>query len=232
MDNRAQKGLLLKQVRESKGISLEAVHEATKIPMDALSAIEEGYTIRSLSHFYLRSFLKIYAQHLGVDVSKVVEDYQPEKLPPHINEKKEEITVEKLKPVLTPQAKDWIIRILIALLILFVLIKIVSFVIHKKSQKTTRADTASVRSGERKKTIKGKSETRSEKKKVTADKSATTAQNTAVSPPKAKNPSAEQDAEKIDLVVRAKKDNWLQVKVDGEIVFRSTLKKGAVENWH
>ena len=35
-------GAILKKARESQGLSLEIVHEATKIPMDALRAIEEG----------------------------------------------------------------------------------------------------------------------------------------------------------------------------------------------
>ena len=51
MDKRVQKGQVLKQAREAKGISLVAVHEATKIPLDALKAIEEGYTIRPLTSF-------------------------------------------------------------------------------------------------------------------------------------------------------------------------------------
>ena len=90
MENRPQnKGQILKRLRESKGIALETVHESTKIPMDALKAIEEGYTIRTLSSFYYRGFLKIYAQFLKVDVGEVLDDYHPEKIPPPKVEKKE-----------------------------------------------------------------------------------------------------------------------------------------------
>ena len=35
-------GVILKQEREAQGLSLDIVHEATKIPLDALRAIEEG----------------------------------------------------------------------------------------------------------------------------------------------------------------------------------------------
>jgi len=52
------KGLILKQARESKGIPLQTVHEVTKIPLDALKAIEEGYKIRTLSDFYYSHILK------------------------------------------------------------------------------------------------------------------------------------------------------------------------------
>src|SRR3989338_3955267 len=106
MDNRAQKGLLLKQVRESKGISLGAVHEATKIPLDSLRAIEEGYKVRTLSPFYLKGFLKMYASYLEVDIKEVVDDYRPEKLPQHekiIVEKAD--VLEKLNKIFTKERK-------------------------------------------------------------------------------------------------------------------------------
>ena len=48
MDNQSQKGQILKKAREAKGLGLDVVHEATKIPMDVLRAIEEGYTVRTL----------------------------------------------------------------------------------------------------------------------------------------------------------------------------------------
>ena len=70
------KGSLLKKERESKNISLDTVQEATKIPLDVLKAIEEGYTIRTLSLFYLKGFVKMYAQYLGVDPDKILKDFR------------------------------------------------------------------------------------------------------------------------------------------------------------
>ena len=48
---------ILKSTRMARGLTLEIVHEATKIPMDALRAIEEGYSVRILSPFYYRGFI-------------------------------------------------------------------------------------------------------------------------------------------------------------------------------
>jgi hypothetical protein len=62
---------ILKDTRVSKGLTLEIVHEATKIPLDALKAIEEGYSSRILSPFYYRGFIKIYAEFLGLNVKEV-----------------------------------------------------------------------------------------------------------------------------------------------------------------
>src|SRR5437868_1229024 len=66
---------ILKNTRESKGLTLEIVHEATKIPMDALRAIEEGYTSRILSPFYYRGFIKIYSEFLGLNVAEIYKQY-------------------------------------------------------------------------------------------------------------------------------------------------------------
>ncbi len=62
---------LFKQTRESKGISLEMVHDATKIPMDVLKGIEEGYQVGTISKFYYKGFLKLYAKYLNINAEQV-----------------------------------------------------------------------------------------------------------------------------------------------------------------
>ena len=74
MEQPSGQAKFLKQTREKRAISLQSVHEGTKIPLDVLKAIEEGYKIRTLSPFYYRGFLKMYAQYLGVDISQIPED--------------------------------------------------------------------------------------------------------------------------------------------------------------
>ena len=75
MDSNNEKASVLKTTREAKGLTLEIVHEATKIPMDALRAIEEGYSVRILSPFYYRGFIKIYSEFLGLDVAEMFKQY-------------------------------------------------------------------------------------------------------------------------------------------------------------
>jgi cytoskeleton protein RodZ len=65
-------GRLLKLERQRKSETLEMVHEATKIPIDSLKAIEEGYKVRMLSSFYYKNFVRLYAQYLGMDAQKLV----------------------------------------------------------------------------------------------------------------------------------------------------------------
>ena len=78
--NKKTPGELLRKVRESRGITLEDVYIAMKIPLDVLRAIEEGYTVRTLSPFYLKGFIKMYAQYLGVNTESLVyEEEEPKK---------------------------------------------------------------------------------------------------------------------------------------------------------
>lgn len=60
-------GKTLKAAREEQGFSLDMVHETTKVPLDALRAIEEGYSISSMSPFYYKGFVRIYAEFLGLN---------------------------------------------------------------------------------------------------------------------------------------------------------------------
>ena len=87
-------GTLLKSTREARGISLRVVHEATKIPMDVLRAIEEGYTVRTLTPFYFKGFIKMYAGYLKINVQDI----------PIEERKQERPTVSVLKPRVAPPA--------------------------------------------------------------------------------------------------------------------------------
>src|ERR1039457_935210 len=80
-DSNNDKPSILKSTRVAKGLTLEIVHEATKIPMDSLKAIEEGYSVRILSPFYYRGFIKIYAEFLGLDVGEMYKHYGLDQTP-------------------------------------------------------------------------------------------------------------------------------------------------------
>ncbi len=233
MENRpSNKGQILKKLRESKGISLETVHESTKIPLDALKAIEEGYTIRTLSSFYYRGFLKIYAQFLKVDVGEILDDYHPEKIPQPKVEKKESFSAPSFKLILTPEQKSLIIKILTGILALIVAIRLIAFVVHKISNRSGEKSRAAEQSSKKKTSTKASaSSSKADKPKLNSQALAQkTSSQTSLAP--AKGSAGNAVGQPISLAVRAKKDNWLQVKVDGQVVFRSTLRKGAVETWN
>lgn len=218
--NTTEKGELLKQVRESKGIALRTVHEATKIPMDALRAIEEGYTVRTLSEFYYKGFLKMYAQYLGVEVTKVIDGYKKEEIPKPI--KDQNYSGEDIKTMLskffTKEKKQFIGKIIAIALILFVFFKVVTFIKGFFSPRRGRQGVTQV---DKRKKSRVKPSSRQVVKTASVERSKKLQE-------KAEVKSVMQD---ITLTVRAKKDSWLRVKADDVIVFQSTLTKGASETW-
>jgi cytoskeletal protein RodZ len=72
-----QTGAALKKLRLEKGISLEEVHKKTKIHPNILKAIE-GDSLTNLSPIYLKGFLKIYCNFLGVDPKPYTSQVKPE----------------------------------------------------------------------------------------------------------------------------------------------------------
>jgi len=209
----SSKPSILKSTREARGLTLEIVHEATKIPMDALRAIEEGYTVRILSPFYYRGFIKIYAEFLGLDVGEMYRQYgldQPPKpaasvtnAPPVQSlrrEAKPNIFIEQAQDSLTsifkPQTFILIFKIIGILAILFLLFKVPGCIASHMGKKAGPSKKISVQ-------------------KVTHESSV----------------QAQSANDKVEVAVRASKDIWLRVKTDDEVVFQSTLSKGSMESW-
>jgi len=140
-EEKQSSGMKLKTTREEKGYTLETIHEATKIPLDVLRAIEEGYTVRTLSPFYLKGFLKMYAKYLDVDINDIIEDYKPEELPELIKKDVDEVDFQlKLQEFLTREKKRQIVVVCGILLCLFALFKIVAFFVNWGSSRVKRSD--------------------------------------------------------------------------------------------
>ncbi|MCK5579941.1 MAG: DUF4115 domain-containing protein [Candidatus Omnitrophica bacterium] len=236
------RGQILKEAREAKGVTLDLAHDATKIPMDVLRAIEEGYTVRTLSTFYLKGFIKMYARFLGVDVKEVLADHQEEKLPPvakerHVVDEIEDKTVQ----VFSRERQQLLVKIVGGLLALFLVVKIGGCI------KAGQSDSAKNRKLERirqvqmkKKAAATKLEEQIEKKREANKKEAQEKEKKAVAvQPKKKEPQPKKievkkekkKEQKVLLTVKAKERGWLQVKVDGVLMFQSVLKKGVVETW-
>jgi len=232
--NSDQQPSILKSTREAKGLTLEIVHEATKIPMDALRAIEEGYSVRILSPFYYRGFIKIYAEFLGLNVGEMYKQYGLDQ--PAVPTSSATISVKSSRKVVAQpnvvleQTQEWatsvfkpktlkfIVKILAFLLLLLLLFKMTGCVVahfHKKQSYVQK--TATFFNQKERVTTAGyidQEETRSVPQEVKHE---------AVQAPSQDN--------KVEVAVRAVKDTWLRVKTDGQVVFETTLSKGSLESW-
>ncbi|OGP91200.1 MAG: hypothetical protein A2156_02750 [Deltaproteobacteria bacterium RBG_16_48_10] len=69
------RGKMLKQIREKMGIDLKTISIDTKISLKILAVIEEEIVDRLPVGVYLKGFLRGYAQCLGLDPKRVIEDY-------------------------------------------------------------------------------------------------------------------------------------------------------------
>lgn len=72
-------GKRLKEAREKKSLTIEQIQKQTKIHSTVLIALEEGRADEILTETYVRSFLKKYAQVLGLPVADIFKEY----FPPH-----------------------------------------------------------------------------------------------------------------------------------------------------
>lgn len=223
----------LKEARESKGIALLTVHEATKIPLDVLKAIEEGYSVRTLSPFYFKGFVKMYAEYLGVDVSRVMARPIPvlEKKPfaPKIKKVEEKVyhipddEFDLNKFVSKDQQRQIVKGIGILILIVFLVRMAGCFFSGKEKpvDEPVRVTPQEVSPRE------------AAEKKLIAQPAAV------VKPPAGDSAAgaaeapveAQERSDKIRLAVKVLKGGWLQVRVDGNVVVESTLNVGTVKRW-
>jgi len=227
MTTNQPKSTVLKDTRVAKGLTLDLVHEATKIPLDALKAIEEGYSVRMLTPFYFKGFIKIYAEFLGLDVKDVFTQYGVDKPPVpkpvpmgkiSINQQGPKPTSEWLSNIFNAKNASLLGRVIVLLVVVWGIFKIGGCTVNaiKKWPK------ASVKLQEKavKKDIKKQNTDEDVVSTKTLEKS------------KAANTiEAASTVQGVELAVHANRDSWLQVKADDKIVFQMTMKKGTMEIW-
>ena len=74
-DEELYRGKTLKQIREKIGVELDVISRETKVSLKVLEWIEEETFEKLPAMVYLKGFLKVYAQSLGLNPQKVVEEY-------------------------------------------------------------------------------------------------------------------------------------------------------------
>jgi cytoskeletal protein RodZ len=193
-------GTRLKNLRLEKGLTLEEVYKRTKIHLNILRAIEEDSLV-GMNPVYMRGFLKIYCQLLGVDPKDYIPGYQkPQPLPV-----KRELSdaLEEAEPFLKASLVklgrfrgiriNWrVAGLAAAALILCIGLFNLGKFISARRHTRVKAPIPLVE--------------KIEKKKTTA-------------------------LLNLRLGLRAREDSWVELKLDGRTVFRGVLKKGKSETW-
>ncbi|HOD11529.1 MAG TPA: DUF4115 domain-containing protein [Candidatus Omnitrophota bacterium] len=224
--DRAQKGLILKQAREAKGISLEAVQDATKIPLDSLKAIEEGYRVRTMTDFYYRAFVKLYAKYLGVDINAVIEDYHDEQIPQPVKfHKGKTIWEDESAPLMTRVQIKNTLKVLGALIAVLIVVRLAGCWIRSRPHQDEKPQAKTIQKAD---VVKKQAEKTTEAKRPSTVSVAQTASQKNTS---SLATSEKRKKQKINLTVRSKKATWISVRMDGVDLSRFTLSKGAAESW-
>ncbi len=127
-------GELLKEARKKKGYSLDDLQSITKIQKRYLSGIEnEDYKMMPGS-FYVRAFIKQYAEAVDLDPNEVLHLFK--------EEKNEEEVVPEEQPILTRQKirtnnelRELLPKLIFAVFVIALIVIIYFFVVNSNSMK-------------------------------------------------------------------------------------------------
>ena len=110
-------GNRLKEAREEKGMSLDDLQAATKIQKRYLTALEEGNYDIIPGKFYVRAFIKQYAEAVGLDSEHLFEEYKkdiPNSYNDEVSEKLSSIKPQRELPKSASKALELLPTLLVA----------------------------------------------------------------------------------------------------------------------
>lgn len=100
-------GKRLKEARESKKLSLDEVQHITKIQKRYLIGIEEGNYSIMPGNFYVRAFIKQYAETVGLDPEEIFHEYEHEIPPSHHDDLPEQLSRVKSRQQISTKHDKW-----------------------------------------------------------------------------------------------------------------------------
>lgn len=129
-------GTRLKEARLSKGYSLDDLQEMTKIQKRYLIGIEEGNYSIMPGAFYIRAFIKQYAEAVGLNYDELMEQYQNE-IPAHQQEEVAQSISKsparrRLKKTSSSRYMESLPKIIFALFII-VIVAVIWFLFQQKA---------------------------------------------------------------------------------------------------
>lgn len=204
-------GQRLRQTREKRGLTIDQAQKQTHIHSTVLTAIEEGKCDDILTPNYVKSFLREYSTYLGFDHNAIVGEYLA--IHPELKTRGVSFNAGK-SDHRAPAELSNVIRGIRSALIFFALMSLAVFLSVKAVQYV--------------KNIRGPG-TAQPVKTAKADIKSKSAQASARIAPGSKAPSAKNVP--FTMVIRVKNPVMVQLKKDGEILFKRVLPKGSDETF-
>jgi len=212
-------GVALREAREARNLSLEQVSRATRIHADVLRALEADDTSK-LGAVYTKSFLRLYADFLGLDREGLVARFLAA-IP--------SAAVVGVRKAAAPEAASQrsVVRFTGEVGRRF-WFRVWSLGRRVPWQRVAAVLLAALLLFGTVRWIKGCRVRRREQRAHAVSLAVPAAKET---PPPVAAVTKMKDEQKVVLVVRAVEKTWLQVKVDDKIIFQSVLAKGSSESW-
>ncbi|MFJ5963315.1 helix-turn-helix domain-containing protein [Bacillus sp. NPDC093026] len=238
-------GKRLIEAREEKGMSLEDLQTATKIQKRYLQAIEQGNYDIIPGKFYVRAFIKQYAEAVGLNHEQLFEEFRkdvPSTYNDEVSDKLSNIKPQRELPKPASKVLELLPTILIVggiLVVIAIIYVIIQAVNHDSGQKNHQTDLQQSESkyevsedSSLAKDQKKKEKASSENKKETSKKDDSSKDDEAVSIKATNTEGATttyevSGSDEMELTISATQTSWLRVRdQSGKVLKMGELKDG------
>ncbi|OIS70436.1 hypothetical protein A4A36_10570 [Bacillus subtilis] len=238
-------GIRLKEAREEKAMSLDDLQAATKIQKRYLTALEEGNYDIIPGKFYVRAFIKQYAEAVGLDADQLFEEHKkdiPNTYHDDVSEKISGMNLQKEMPKPASKALELLPTILVILgviVVIAIVYAIIQFANHKNSDDHNAASEKAITQSESKyeipkdSTLKENQNNSSEKETDTKKENEDKKKENDSDKLEIKAAGTEgslttyevSGADKIELELKAADSSWIRVRDENS----SSLKEGTLK---
>lgn len=230
-EERANIGQKLREAREQKGLTLDDLQQATKIQKRYLIAIEDEKFTELPGDFYVRAFVKQYADTVGLDGNTLLRDYDDELPQTKTDEYADhlaqavETRMGNRQPTVdrVDRARRYLPTVIIAVVVVIILGAIwATAIVRNRQDAATKIDASSVSvSGESSKkssssSSKKSSDSSKEKSKLDFTQSNRTTSSVTLS-------TTSTLTKATDVTIKTSGQAWTSVTVDGTSMLSKTL---------
>lgn len=242
-------GKRLKEAREAKNISLDELQEMTKIQKRYLIGIEEGNYAIMPGNFYVRAFIRQYAEAVGLDPDEIFEQYKQDIPQSYDEEISQQLSRVKTRQQISPNSTKWLDllpKLLIAAGIVGIAVVIWLFLQHNnaedKPQNQIAGETTEVERSKNSPLEKAKKEEK-EKKQEAEDKQPKSEKETEKSPSSAATLTVVETRGNLSTIeltntnefvieLTSKGNSWVEVyNTKGHSFFKGNLTNGQTQTF-
>lgn len=244
-------GSRLKEARKAKGLSLDDLQEMTKIQKRYLRGIEEGNYDSIPGKFYVRAFIKQYAEAVGLESEQVFEEFKSEVPVTHNEDINEQISrVQTRRSVSAGTSKVFnilptilvVVFIVAAVFLVWVLVQKFSGSGQAQNQNVNNSSQVQVKESGKSDKAKSKDKTVDNSQSNNADSGSNTNNNESTNSKNEPKPVQElkvdntsgvnttyklSNTDKFNLTISSSGKTWVSAKDGkGKSLFEGTLNKG------